>query len=166
MSDDVACIDIVDIENLLCFRRDGYAFDVSEKIWKQALLNVESDSVVNIRHATISGNESYRIHVAAIPKQVGCHVHKVGNEDYSVVAGQGVLYFAPVTNKGSGCYVEESDWLRMSVSEGDSFVIPEGYAHQLRRTGVGELTILFGCPDAHLNDSKDRTMLADAPINC
>jgi dTDP-4-dehydrorhamnose 3,5-epimerase-like enzyme len=49
------------------------------------------------------------------------------------------------------------------LRKGQNFTIPEGYAHQLERTGQEELVILFSCPDSHLDNDKDRLMLSDAP---
>ncbi len=126
-------------------------------VWQAALSSAEPDPVVNIRHGEVSGNAGYRKHVAAIPQQVGCHFHAIGDEDYAVVEGEGVLFFGKTTDGG----VRSQDWRNIAVSTGDSFVIPEGYAHQLCKTGEGDLTILFGCPDSHL--AEDRYLLADAP---
>ena len=54
----------------------------------------------------------------------------------------------------------------LRVKAGDSFVIPEGFAHQLVRDGDAPLTIIFACPDSHLAD--DRFLLPDSPLieNC
>lgn len=135
----------------------GDSLGVERSVWQAALSSAEPDPVVNIRHGDISGNAEYRKHVAAIPKQVGCHFHAIGDEDYAVVEGQGILFFGKTT-RGE---VQPQDWKTIAVSAGDSFVIPEGYAHQLCKTGEGDLTILFGCPDTHL--AGDRYLLADAP---
>jgi oxalate decarboxylase/phosphoglucose isomerase-like protein (cupin superfamily) len=91
--------------------------------------------------------------------QVGCHYHSKGDEGYAVVQGRGILFFGKVENGE----VPAESWRTIEVQSGDSVVIPEGYAHQLRRVGNGDLTILFACPDAHLNDNQDRYMLPDAP---
>lgn len=77
-----------------------------------------------------------------------------------MVEGQGILFLGKVEDGR----VLTGSWRSMPVRTGDSFVIPEGYAHQLRKTGEGDLTILFGCPDSHLNDDMDRTLLPDAPL--
>jgi oxalate decarboxylase/phosphoglucose isomerase-like protein (cupin superfamily) len=114
---------------------------------------------VGIRHAKIQGCAAYSTHVAQIPSQVGCHYHSQGDEDYAVVQGQGILFFGKV----EGQQVMPEAWRSIAVTTGDSFVIPEGFAHQLRRTGDEDLIILFGCPDSHLDDTADRFMLPDAP---
>lgn len=77
-----------------------------------------------------------------------------------MVEGEGILFFGQVT----GNQVSTDAWRNIKVRTGDSFVIPEGYAHQLRKIGTGDLTILFGCPDSHLDDNEDRYMLPDAPV--
>ena len=140
---------------------DRSSLGVKRSEWEQPLSVAKPDPVVSIRHGEISGGESsYRKHVAAIPQQVGCHYHAIGDEDYAVVEGQGILFFGRVID-GS---VSLEEWKSIEVGVGDSFVIPEGYAHQLRKTGSEDLTILFGCPDAHLDDDKDRYLLPDAPL--
>jgi len=146
-------------ERLLQLKKESITLGIEEEVWREALSRAEPDPVVGIRHVEVSGDESYRVHVAAIPKQVGCHVHRVGDEDYAVVEGVGVMHFGKITEGTDGPYVRDQDWCQMPVEKCDSFVVPEGYAHQLR----GELTILFGCPDSHLDDTQDRTMLPDAP---
>jgi len=144
---------------LISLRRDGVKLCLSESEWREPLARAVPDEKVGIRHKPISGDSAYRTHVAAIPIQVGCHYHSRGKEDYAVVEGQGILFFAQVKD---GRVALES-WRSIEVRTGDSFVIPEGYAHQLRRTEDGDLTILFACPDSHLDDSADRFMLPDAP---
>ena len=153
----------VRIENaqIISLNRDHKALGVRDSEWREHLNNAVPDEVVGIKHQEISGNSDCRIHVAAIPKQVGCHYHAIGEEDYAVVEGSGILFFGKVENGE----VAPISWRSIAVSTGDSFVIPEGFAHQLRRTGQNDLTILFRCPDSHLDDKADRHMLPDAPIS-
>jgi mannose-6-phosphate isomerase-like protein (cupin superfamily) len=142
----------------LRLRSGGESLGVETAAWQAALGSAVPDPVVNIRHAPIAGSAEYRTHVAAIPRQVGCHFHAEGDEDYAVVAGKGTLHWGKVSKDGRVAWEQP-----VEVSEGDSFVIPEGYAHQLRKRGDGDLVIVFGCPDSHLDDDKDRTVLPDAP---
>ena len=135
--------------------------NVSEEEWKRALAAAEPDPVVGIRHAAVSGNMHYRIHVAAIPNKVSCHFHKIGDEDYSIIEGSGILYWGKVIIDEREITVNWEE--PVNVNCGDSFVIPEGYAHQLCKLGDSDLTILFGCPDTHIDDSADRFILPDAP---
>ena len=140
---------------------DGLSLGIAESAWREALAKAVPDPIVGIRHAPIKGDTSYRFHVAAIPTQVGCHFHAHGNEDYAVVSGSGTLYWGKPVRGSDGYSVQ---WGKpVDVTTGDSFVIPEGYAHQLRKRGAGDLVILFACPDSHLDDTKDRTMLPSAP---
>ena len=142
-------------------KSDGLALGIAEHAWREALAKAIPDPVVGIRHAPIKGDASYRFHVAAIPTQVGCHFHADGDEDYAVVAGSGTLHWGKPVKSDGGYAVQ---WGKpIDVSTGDSFVIPEGYAHQLRKRGADDLVILFACPDSHLDDTKDRTMLPSAP---
>lgn len=146
----------------LQLRSDGGSLGVGELMWQSALNTAVPDPVVHIRHAPIEGTSEYRTHVAAIPSQVGCHFHSYGDEDYAVVSGKGTLHWGKAVPDSKGYHVE---WeMPVDVSKGDSFVIPEGYAHQLRKRSDGDLVIIFGCPDSHLNDTEDRTLLADAPL--
>ncbi|MCK5086903.1 MAG: hypothetical protein KAQ90_05250 [Melioribacteraceae bacterium] len=149
------------IIDLLKLEKFGNNLSIAEAEWKKALAVAEPDPVVGIRHAVVSGDEHYRIHVAAIPNQVGCHFHKVGNEDYEIVEGNGILYWGIVTIDNGKFTVNWEE--PVNVNCGDSFVIPEGYAHQLCKLGDSDLTILFGCPDTHIDDSADRFILPDAP---
>ncbi len=129
--------------------------------WQTALENAKPDSAVGIRHAALSGNVACRIHVAAIPRHVGCHFHKIGDETYEIVQGMGTLHFGKVTSTNGAHSV---NWeAPFNVSTGDRFVIPEGYAHQLQKCGNEALSILFACPDSHLDDEGDRHHLADSP---
>ncbi|MGC1308011.1 MAG: cupin domain-containing protein [Phormidesmis sp.] len=142
---------------IIKFKADGFSLGVERLQWQTSLSQAKPDRAVNIRHGEISGDGSYRTHVAAIPAQVSCHFHTEGDEDYAIVEGEGILFFGKTTNGK----VNSQDWKSITVRAGDSFVIPEGYAHQLCKTGAKELTIVFGCPDSHLN--YDRYLLPDAP---
>jgi mannose-6-phosphate isomerase-like protein (cupin superfamily) len=159
------------IERLLNLKHGESPLSVAEQDWRAALASAAPDPVVGIRHAKISGDPSYGVHVASIPSQVGCHVHRNltndqlnhGDEVYVVLAGKGVLHFGKVDEQDGRVFVRGDEWRKLPVRAGDSFVLPAGYAHQLRRDGPGELTILFACPDAHLKDDQDRTILPNAP---
>ena len=129
--------------------------------WREKLASATADEIVGIKHAAVGGDEKWREHVASIPKRVGCHFHKHGGEDYSIVQGSGVMHFGKVETIDGEPTV--TSWLKLEVKTGDAFTIPEGYAHQLVSTGEKELVIVFACPDSHLNDSQDRTILANAP---
>lgn len=143
----------------LRWRHDQSSLGLNQSDWREPLHHTTADEKVGIRHAAIRGDAAYRTHVAQIPKQVGCHYHSQGDEDYAVVQGRGILFFGKV----EGGEVKPQEWRSLAVETGDTFVIPEGFAHQLRKTGEEDLIILFGCPDSHLDDLADRFMLPDAP---
>lgn len=150
-------------KNRIRLNSDGQSLGIAKAAWDEALKTATPDPVVKIRHAQIGGNEQYRTHVAAIPEHVGCHVHMDGDEDYAVVAGKGTLHWGAVAKNpnGNGYIV---NWeTPIDVETGDSFVIPEGYAHQLARRGSDDLVIVFGCPDSHMANDADRFMLPSAP---
>lgn len=150
-------------EALLELDNSGNALGVEEAEWRSSLANAQADLSVGILHAALSGDTNYRLHVASIPSQVGCHFHAVGNEDYAIVSGCGTLHWGKASKTNDQYRVE---WERsIEVKTGDSFVIPAGYAHQLRKRGEENLVILFGCPDSHLRDDQDRMLLPDAPLD-
>lgn len=153
---------------MLSLRKDTTALGVQESQWRAALTAAQPDPAVGIRHAPLSGDEQYRLHVASIPRRVGCHYHRVGDEQYSVVQGQGVMHFGRVEEHRQGTTPEDSvkggvwQWHQVAVRAGDTFTIPAGFAHQLCSSGAEELVIVFACPDSHL-DERDRILLQDAP---
>jgi mannose-6-phosphate isomerase-like protein (cupin superfamily) len=150
-------------QTLLQLHSDCQSLGVSELAWRSRLREAQTDSSVGILHAALSGDSDYRLHVASIPSQVGCHFHAIGNEDYAVVSGSGTLHWGKVSKTEE---VYAVNWENpVAVKTGDSFIIPEGYAHQLRSRGTENLVIIFGCPDSHLNDAQDRTLLPDAPLS-
>ena len=135
----------------------GISFDVGENSWRAALAAAKVDLVASIKHAQLQGDESWRLHVAEISHKVACHVHKNGIEVYEIVAGTGTLCSGPADLS------DESPQLlarhKLPVKEGDAFVVPGCYAHQLVRSGSAPLIILFACPDEHLG--ADRVVMAD-----
>jgi mannose-6-phosphate isomerase-like protein (cupin superfamily) len=146
---------------MLKFNVSSNQLGVLEPDWRAALSGAKLDSAVGIRHAVVSGDADFRIHVAAIARHVGCHFHAVGDEVYEVVEGAGCLHYGKVMNDSAPFAIA---WeAPIMVAKGDNFVIPEGYAHQLQKQGEGDLTILFACPDSHLDDAVDRTLLPDSP---
>ena len=145
----------------LRFNESAYRLQVPETEWMTALKSAERDPSVGIKHAALNGDIHWRIHVASIPQQVGCHFHQQDDETYEVVQGRSILHFGRAVSKGGTYQVQ---WeTPVSVAAGDCFVVPEGYAHQLQRQGNEHLTILFACPDSHLDDEGDRTLLPDSP---
>lgn len=131
---------------------------VKENVWRLALSEATPDPIANIKHAKLNGTAEWRIHVAEIPEKVACHVHFFGNEVYEVLEGEGILHYGSVEQKKLHFVVNWNEPL--NVRAGDTFNIPEGYAHQLFKLGNCPLRILFACPDRHLED--DRHLLEDS----
>mgnify|MGYP003394137874 CR=1 FL=1 len=142
----------------------AYPLGVAQTAWQSALAKAPLDPLTNIRHAVIDGGTAEsRTHVAAIPERVKNHVHFEGREDYAVVGGKGRLHWGKVVQNEQGQYSVPQAETPVVIEAGHIFVIPNGYAHQLERVGNEDLTILFNCPDSHLNNDLDRVMLPDAP---
>lgn len=142
----------------LQFNQANSRMNIARNIWEPPLGTATVDSAVDITHATLDGNKESRNHVAIINKSVGCHSHSVGDETYQIVSGDGTLYWGEVQEGSDGvCTIIEE--VPVDVKMGDSFIIPEGYAHQLVNTGEKPLIITFNCPDSHLKDDEDRKLL-------
>ncbi len=135
----------------------AHGFGIAQNVWREALERAMPDPVAKIRHAELGGDSSWRLHVAEVGDKVTCHVHFAGHEIYEIVSGSGVMLSSPAEKKGSVCRVVRCDSL--SVKAGDVFSVPEGFAHQLLRSGNEPLIIIFACSDNHLGD--DRMVLAD-----
>lgn len=141
--------------------------DVDDKVWRQALSSCRLDKIAGIRHAELHGTPEMRLHVAEISTRVNCHYHRRGEERYQVVEGAGNLHYGIVCEPAAGLAEAGAapavDWQKpLAVKAGDSFIIPQGFAHQLVRDGDAPLTIIFACPDSHLAD--DRFLLPDSPL--
>jgi oxalate decarboxylase/phosphoglucose isomerase-like protein (cupin superfamily) len=132
-------------------------FTIAKEKWQTALAKAESDYVAKIRHGRLKGNEFWRLHVAEISDKVACHVHDSGIEVYEIVSGKGTLFYGPIVLAGGKPIVKFVK--ELSVTEGDVFIVPEGYAHQLLNIGSEPLIILFACPDSHLGN--DRLVMND-----
>jgi mannose-6-phosphate isomerase-like protein (cupin superfamily) len=144
-------------------RTDQSSLGVCEKDWRDALEDASTDPKVTISIAYIRGDENLSFYVASIPKSVKCHFHKHGGEDYSIVSGEGVMLYGKVEYASKG-EPGVNHWQEVKVVTGESFTIPEGYAHQLCALGKTPLVIVFSCPHSHLNDDQDRTVLDDSPL--
>lgn len=139
----------------------AHGFGIAKNDWHKALVQAKPDPVAKIRHAELGGESSWRLHVAEISDKVACHVHFEGHEIYEIVSGSGVMLSAPVEKSGSACSVTRCDSL--PVKAGDVFSVPEGFAHQLVRSGNESLIIIFACSDNHLGN--DRMVLPDLQPN-
>ncbi|KAF1082259.1 MAG: hypothetical protein GQF41_1899 [Candidatus Rifleibacterium amylolyticum] len=135
----------------------AHGFGIAQNVWREALEKAKPDLVAKIRHAELGGDSSWRLHVAEISDRVACHVHFEGHEIYEIVRGSGVMLSAPVEGSGASCRAVRCDSL--PVKAGDVFSVPEGFAHQLVRSGSEPLIIIFACSDNHLGE--DRQVLSD-----
>ncbi len=143
--------------DLLQFNDATSRMDIPAERWQTALEGAKEDPAVKIKIARVDGNSDWINHVASIGNKIGCHFHSEGDELYQVVLGAGTLYWGRVEEVDGEFIVHKED--PVHVETGDSFNIPEGYAHQLAKTGTEPLVITFGCPESHV--STDRTMLPD-----
>ncbi len=124
--------------------------------WKQAVEQAVPDPNVGIRIARLCGDEQFGLYVASVPDRVGCHVHFHGSETYEILEGVGELHLGFVSGRDHG----PIEWRKPEpVEAGDAFMIAEGFAHQLRNKGSGDLVIIFGCPPSHLDNDLDRLMI-------
>jgi len=135
----------------------AYGFGIAQNVWREALEKAKPDLVAKIRHAELGGDSSWRLHVAEVGDKVACHVHFEGHEIYEIVSGSGVMLSSPVAAAGGAFRAIRCDSL--SVKVGDVFSVPEGFAHQLVRSGSEPLIIIFACSDNHLGE--DRQFLSD-----
>ncbi|NCA82077.1 MAG: hypothetical protein EOM72_04965 [Opitutae bacterium] len=127
--------------------------------WRRAVAQATPDPKVGIRIAKLCGDEQFGLYVASVPDRVGCHVHFHGSETYEILEGKGELHLGFVGGRDHG----PIEWRKPEpVEAGDFFMIEEGFAHQLRNKGPGDLAVVFGCPPSHLDNHLDRLMI-DAP---
>ena len=160
-------------KNKLQFNEVASQMNVKQEVYEKALGVSVSDEAVGIIAADIPGGAAEsRGHVALIPDLVGAHFHARGEEVYEVVSGAGTLYWGEVEKDRDGAYKIDTNGeyvisaaTPVDVVKSDSFIIPEGYAHQLVSTGEEPLVITFQCPDSHLKDGnnsrdhEDRTVI-------
>jgi mannose-6-phosphate isomerase-like protein (cupin superfamily) len=149
---------------ILQLSRNGPLFDIDPVKWRNYLAYAPHDSTAGIAHACFSGSHlpGYRLHVARIDDRVNNHFHRVGSEHYAVVEGSGIIFFGKVVESPGKTPTVEKPY-SMYVEQGDTFTIPEGYAHQLCALGSKPITLIFSCPDSHLSE-QDRIMLKDSPL--
>ena len=119
---------------------------------KEALSLAKTDENVGIAIAPLSSGKDFCLFSAEIKEgnKVGCHYHTAGEEVYSILSGEGIIYTAVVDDNG-----KIGETLSRKVSTGDNFTIDAGTAHQLKATS--DLVLMFVCPPEHLN--SDRIML-------
>lgn len=119
---------------------------------KEALSLAKTDDNVGIAIAPLSSGKEFCLFSAEIKEgnKVGCHYHTAGEEIYSILSGEGIIYTAAIDDGG-----QLGERLSHEVVAGDSFTIEARTAHQLKATS--DLVLMFVCPPEHL--SSDRIML-------
>lgn len=128
-------------------------------IWEK-LKDAKLDAEVGIQIVPIAPGRDTTYYVAEIPERVQAHVHRMGDEFYHVLKGEGIIHVGLVTFENNTPV--SVDWQSpVKVDRDDVFNIPAGYAHSLRNTGGDVLIIGFVCSPNHLG--KDR-YIVDNPI--
>ena len=119
---------------------------------QEALTKAKKDDKAGISIASLSTGDDFFLFSAEIQKghKVGCHYHTEGDEIYSVLSGEGMIYTATIDDMG-----DLDDICFRPVVAGDSFTIPSGTAHQLKASS--DMVLLFVCSPSHL--SSDRIMM-------
>jgi hypothetical protein len=119
---------------------------------------------MDIKIKEISRDGDRAIYAAEIPNNghVTPHYHPKldgGTEWYQIIeAGVGAIMYTgnPLTENNEVVKVE---WdLPNLINAGDFFVVPNGVVHSLV-AGPERLRFIFGCPDAHLDNTKDKIVL-------
>ena len=98
---------------------------------KQALSLAKTDGDVGIAIAPLSSGKDFCLFSAEVKEgnKVGCHYHTAGEEIYSILSGEGIIYTAAVDDNG-----RTGDTMSHKISTGDNFTIEAGTAHQLKAT--------------------------------
>lgn len=115
--------------------------------WKDAINSCKYDESVGIRIAKLAGNDQCSTFITEIDpqKRVKPHFHKSGDEHYHIISGRGEMRLKNILTGEEKIY---------SVSEYETFVVPENYLHELVNNGEGSLMLMFSCPISHLNDDR------------
>ncbi|WP_252180253.1 cupin domain-containing protein [Endozoicomonas sp. 4G] len=116
---------------------------------KEALAQAKKDESVGISIATLSSGQDFCLFCTEIPKghKVGCRYHIEGDEIYSILSGEGVIYTAAPDK------IEDANSINFRpVVAGDNFTIPAGVVHQLKASS--DMVLLFICPQSHLNSDR------------
>lgn len=115
--------------------------------WEKVISDCKYDSNVGIKIAKLAGEDSFSTFITVIDagKSVNPHYHKRGDEHYHILSGKGQVYLKNMLT------LEECIFL---VSAHESFVVPENTLHKLTNTGDDSLTLMFSCPNAHLESDR------------
>jgi hypothetical protein len=134
----------------------------------EILDDAEPLSGMGIKIKEVSRDGDRAVYVAEIPARapgkgyVTSHYHPKldgGTEWYMVIeAGIGAVMCSgtPKIEKGKTTDVEWDP--PAPISTGDFFIVPNGVVHSLV-SGEHRLRFVFGCPDAHLDNNRDKIVL-------
>jgi mannose-6-phosphate isomerase-like protein (cupin superfamily) len=118
---------------------------------REALLGAQLDSKVGIAIVCLAGNDDFALYAAELApgKSVTAHYHSKGVEIYHVLEGAGIMH------TGIAEDINRVRWNKpLKVKAGDCFNVEEREVHQLQNTGDKRLLVVFGCPNAHLNQDR------------
>ena len=134
------------------------------------LNEAEPLSGMGIKIKEVSRDGDRAVYVAEIPGKspgkgyVTSHYHPDpdgGTEWYSVIeAGEGAV-MCTGEPKIKDQRVVDVEWNKpAAIKSGDFFIVPNGTVHSLV-SGKNRLRFVFGCPDAHLDNNRDKVVLED-----
>lgn len=127
--------------------------------------NAQALPGMGIKIVELNRDGDRAVYVAEIPAggKVTPHYHPDldgGTEWYFVVkSGPDAYMYAGKPVIGEDGVVFDVKWDKpQQISPQDHFVVPNGYVHSLA-AGRQPLRFLFGCPDAHLDNDRDKVVL-------
>lgn len=111
------------------------------------------DPVAGIRIARLQEGSEINSFGTRMDKgvKVSCHVHRQGDEWYSILNGEGTIYLADLVE---GNLLNKRHFFART---GDVFCIVANTAHQIY--AHTQLDLIFYCPDTHI--SSDRVIMED-----
>lgn len=94
--------------------------------WETEIQTSDYDDKVGIRVAKLAGDSTFCTYITVIDKNKGVnpHYHKVGDEHYHIISGNGLVRLKNMSTQ------EEQLLL---VKAGESFIVPANTMHQLLR---------------------------------
>jgi mannose-6-phosphate isomerase-like protein (cupin superfamily) len=115
--------------------------------WNAEVGRCTYDEKVGIRIAKLTGNADFCTYITFIDggKHVNPHYHKIGDEHYHIISGEGVVKLRNIQTQ------EEQT---LPVKGGESFLVPPNTEHQLINKGKAPLVLMFSCPEAHLSTDR------------
>src|SRR3989344_1353393 len=125
---------------------------------------------MGIKIKEVSRDGDRAVYVAEIPGKspgkgyVTSHYHpdlNGGTEWYQMIeAGVDAVMCTGKPKTEDGKVVDVKGDKPAPIKSGDFFIVPNGIVHSLV-SGKDRLRFVFGCPDAHLNNDRDKVVLED-----